>query len=96
MNIYTITLTARDSYFCEKWLSSWRFVVTHLTRADLTEGALSKLVRYEATTRKRDDVLKRLTGRYSKLRRKREWQELQEFMYGKTTIREDDRKVLSI
>ena len=96
MNIYNVTLTERDIYFCERWLVRWKYIVSCLTRDDMTENALIKLIKYEAATRKRDDVLRRLTGRYNKLRRLREWHELQEFIDGKKTDGEGHRKVLSI
>lgn len=95
MNIFDITLTDRDSYFCERWLARWKYIISCLTREDMTEEVLIKLIKYEAVTRKREDVLMRLTGRYNKLRRLREWQELREFTYDKKGNREKNRTAIS-
>lgn len=80
MNLKT-KLTIQDKKFCEDWLVGYTYVIRCLKDTkEFTEGNLIKLIKYEATTRQRDEILRRMTGRYNKLRRKREWIELQKFI----------------
>ncbi len=70
-------LTDADVEWCEKWLKSYTYVIACLTNeSDFNEYSLGKLIKYEAMNEQREDLLIRMTARLAKLRRKREWHEL--------------------
>lgn len=75
-----LSLTKDEKRYCESLLSNWRTLVSNLTDPEMTENTIRKLIFYEATTKQRMDVLNRLAGRYYKLRRQREWEELMVFI----------------
>lgn len=87
MNFFIIDLTKEDKRACEYVLSTWTPVCKHVCNdaKAYPEKSVLKLLKYEMDTRRRPQVLDRLAGRFSKLRRKREW--LQIVNYVKTINR---------
>jgi hypothetical protein len=78
--ILKIVLTDEQKYYCEGWLRFWSAIVRQLTTSIFNEHMLKQLIIYEANTRQRKRVLKLLTGRHSKLKRNREWGELETYL----------------
>lgn len=76
MAILDVGLTSTDAQFCESWLSNYNRMVASITHDQFTELKLKQLIVYEATTRKRKDLLRRLISRYFKLQRLRETQDI--------------------
>lgn len=91
MKYDSIKLTDGEMYQCELLLSRVATINERLMQMD--ENALVKLIRYEATTRQRPVVLYRLTARFGKLRKNREWDELNEFIQNYNDKRKSYRKV---
>lgn len=75
-------LTGKDEEFCEYWLCFWTVLSDNLMSPKFGEAELAKLITYEMHTRRRPHVLKRLTGRYFKLLRKRNWKWIQSELEG--------------
>jgi hypothetical protein len=69
-------LTSEDVYECERWMSNFATIGDRVTRPEFTEELLKKLIKYEMVSRRRKKYLNRLFGRYSKLRRDRQWREI--------------------
>lgn len=61
---------------CEQLLVFWYGLAPKLADKKFTEAKLLELLSYEMATRARKEVLNRLHGRYSKLRRAREYKEI--------------------
>lgn len=77
MELHEVQLSLADEKWCRKWLRRYTFILACLTNdRDFTELAIAKLIVYESQHDQRLDLLNRLMARFSKLRRKREWDEL--------------------
>jgi len=76
----SVQLTEEDRRWAEYHLCFGSALASNLTDEGFTEWKLLKLIKYELDTRKRKHILHRLTGRYSKLRRAREWDEIQFYL----------------
>jgi len=89
---YIIDLSEDDKRWCKVWLRSHTYVIACLTNtSDFNEYSLRKLICYESQHRQRTGLLVRMTARYAKLRRKREWQELVTHMRRINLERERER-----
>jgi hypothetical protein len=75
-----VELTIGEKEWAEYVLNVSSEAISKITHETLTERRLLVLIRYELSSRMRVDLLRRLTGRYSKLRRQREWQEIKAFL----------------
>lgn len=89
-----VILSDNDKRYCEHWLVFWTALNLRLTQPHFTEERLRKLLVYELRTRRREHVLQRLAGRHSRLRRIREWDEIEGYL-NYADQRECDRGVSS-
>lgn len=88
MDIIEIELTPEDEKWCRRWANRYSNIIVSLTdEYSFNEIGIAKLIKFEVTHARRIDLLDRLMARYSKLRRRREWSQLIDFMettsYGK-------------
>jgi len=98
MNILNYQLTEEDIVWCKRWAERYSNIIVCLTNEyDFTEESLGKLIIFEAVNRQRIDLLHRMMARYAKLKRRREWHELLDFIEetknAKTRDRERRRKI---
>lgn len=75
-----INLTKEDRKWAEFRLCFGSILASDLTNEGYTERKILILLKYELETRRRKTILHRLAGRYSKLRRQREWREIQDYI----------------
>lgn len=73
---HIIELSKEERQWAESRLCFGSTLASSLTDEGYTEEKLLKLIKYELETRARKHILSRLAGRYSKLRRQREWSEI--------------------
>lgn len=86
-------LTPADLKWCEEWLETYTNIVQCLTnRVEFTEYTIGKLIQYEAMHEQRMELMIRLTARYNKLRRQREWARLLKFIGDYNAITETERE----
>lgn len=76
MKLLKKELTEEQQKWCEHKIRLWASTSKNLTRPEYTTSIVAILLKYEIDTRRRKDVLNRLAGRYAKLRRIDEWEQI--------------------
>lgn len=75
-----IKLTREQRKWAEYRLCFGSVLASSLTDDGYTERKLLILIKHELETRRRKNILHRLAGRYAKLRRAREWEEIKQYL----------------
>lgn len=78
-----LQLNRMEMSFAEQWVSQWGYMIQCLKDTkEFSEKNLLIIIKYELDHKQRVGLLKRLTGRYHSLRRKREWTEVEAWLNG--------------